>query len=261
MFAQHLVDVQYESPSILNRLGYLVVPYDLFDKSVLTDPDHIRFVVRNSLAILLAFFLGYNGFPTDLMKMMNEAAPAPDLPPGATTPEPIKMMDAASMLPVFSAGPAFILTLMVSKFAGSAIQNTLNRAMGTILGIIFAMMIIGVFGRNWKLLTLCLGAWTGWTVFMYMDCTVHAGTFLMMGYFGAGSMVRCVPASTCSFEDRKTRAIGLVIDSMFALLVMVLVDLIMASPPASKQASNKLLQCWNDLVEGTRHLFDSNPDT
>merc|ERR1719420_504064 len=248
MFAQHLVDVQYESPSIVSRLGYLVVPYDLFDKSVILEREHIRFVVRNSLAILLAFFLGYNGFPIDLLAMMNDAAPQPDLPPGATTPEPIKMMDAASMLPVFSAGPAFILTLMVSKFAGSAIQNTLNRVMGTILGIIFGMMIIGVFGRNWKMLVMCLGAWTSWTVFMYMDCTIHSGTFLMMGYFGAGAMVRCVPASTCTFEDRKTRAIGLVNDGMFALLVMIIVDFIMCAQPASKQAANKLETCWDDLV-------------
>merc|ERR1719421_2693346 len=172
-----------------------------------------------------------------------------------------KMMPFASMLPVHSAGPAFILTLMVSKFAGSAIQNTLNRVMGTILGIIFAMMIIGVFGRNWKMLVMCLGIWTAYTVFMYLDCTVHAGLFLMMGYFGAGSMVRCVPASECTFEDRKTRAIGLVIDGMFALLVMILVDFIMMAPPASKQASNQLMKCWEDMVAGTQQLFDDNPDT
>jgi hypothetical protein len=165
------------------------------------------------------------------------------------------------MLPIHSAGPAFILTLMISKFAGSAISNTLNRVMGTILGIIFAMMIIGVFGRNWKMLVGCLGVWTAYTVFMYLDCTVHAGTFLMMGYFGAGAMVRCVPASTCTFEDRKTRAIGLVIDGMIALAVMIVVDIIMQAPPASKQAANKLEQCWSDLVSSTSQLFDGSPDT
>jgi hypothetical protein len=150
---------------------------------------------------------------------------------------------------------------MVSKFAGSAILNTLNRVMGTILGIIFAMMLIGVFGRNWILLTVILGIWTMWTVFMYFDCTVHAGLFLMMGYFGAGSIVRCVPASECTFEDRKTRAIGLVIDGMFALLVMILVDFIMMAPPPSIQASNQLMKCWHDIVESTKQLFGEAPDT
>jgi hypothetical protein len=96
---------------------------------------------------------------------------------------------------------------------------------------------------------------------MYLDCTEHAGTFIMMGYFGAGAMVRCVPASTCTFEDRKTRAIGLVIDGMFALAVMIVVDFIMAAPPASKQAANQLEQCWSDLVSSTSQLFDDSPDT
>jgi hypothetical protein len=264
-FAQHLVDVQYETPSLLSRLAFLVVPWDFFDMSVLLDREHIRFVVRNSIAILLAFALGYSGFPPNFMKFMDDAqqvAQQHEVHGHETAEAPeVKMMAHASMLPILSPGPAFILCLMVSKFAGSAIVNTLNRVMGTILGIIFAMMLIGVFGRNWKLLTIILGMWTTWTVFMYFDCTTHAGLFLMMGYFGAGSMVRCVPASECTFEDRKTRAIGLVIDGMFALLVMILIDFIMMSPPASKQASNQIMKCWDDMVGSTEQLFDDTPDT
>jgi hypothetical protein len=264
-FAQHLLDVQYETPSLLGRIAFLFVPWDFFNMSVLLDSDHIRFVIRNSLAILLAFALGYGGFPPNFMKLMDDVeqvSPASMAAGHETFEAPeVKMMTHATMLPELSPGPAFILCLMVSKFAGSAIGNTLNRVMGTILGIIFAMMLIGVFGRNWKLLTVILGLWTTWTVFMYLDCTVHAGLFLMMGYFGAGSMVRCVPARECSFEDRKTRAIGLVIDGMFALAVMIVVDIIMAAKPPSIQASDMLLKCWDDIVGSTKQLFDENPDT
>jgi hypothetical protein len=48
---------------------------------------------------------------------------------------------------------------------------------------------------------------------------------------------------------------------MFALVVMIIVDFIMNAPPASRQAANKLEQCWSDLVAGTRQLFDDSPDT
>jgi hypothetical protein len=48
---------------------------------------------------------------------------------------------------------------------------------------------------------------------------------------------------------------------MFALAVMIVVDFIMAAPPASKQAANKLEQCFSDLVSSTSQLFDDSPDT
>merc|ERR1719420_1053031 len=35
----------------------------------------------------------------------------------------------------------------------------------------------------------------------------------------------------------------------------------MAAPPASKQAADKIEDCWKDLVSSTEQLFDTSPDT
>merc|ERR1719440_332684 len=108
------------------------VPYGLFDGSVLKDVDHIKFVIRNAAGILLAFMIGYQGFPN-------------------------KMFSDEQLLPQFSYGPAAVLTLMVSKFLGSAVTRTLGRITGVILGIVIGMICVAMMVDTWYARAIALG--------------------------------------------------------------------------------------------------------
>jgi hypothetical protein len=243
-WASKLLYVDQTPKSIMYRLAFIFVPLDVFDKSVILSADNVKFTIRNSLGIVIAWMIGYTGFPPGfLLNRSGEGHVA-----------------HSELLAHHRAYPAMILTLMLSNFVGSAIDRTTKRVLGTILGIIFAMMIHGMVGKSWTILALSLGTWTGFTVFMYFHCSINASIFLMMGYFGAGQIVEVKCGGDlhdCTYHDKKEAAMDFALDGMFALIIMVIVDLVMNAKPGSKQAAANIMQAWAKIVGYVDHLFDN----
>lgn len=244
-FAKDLLTVDQTPKSIMWRLAVIFVPLDLFDRAVVMDIAHVKFTIRNTLGIATAWAIGYTGFPpSSLINRHGHGSIA-----------------HAELLYKHRAYPAMILTLMLSNFVGSAIDRTVKRILGTILGIVFAMMIHGMVGNAWTVLTLTLGVWTGFTVFMYFHCEINASIFLMMGFFGAGQIVevKCgQDLHECTFSDRKDAAMDFAVDGMFALIIMIIVDLLMHAQPGSRQAADKIVNVWDVIVEQVTSLWDND---
>merc|ERR1719440_1187736 len=135
------------------------VPYGLFDGSVLKDVDHIKFVIRNSAGILLAFMIGYQGFPN-------------------------KMFSDEQLLPQYMYGPSAVLTLMVSKFLGSAVTRTLGRITGVILGVVIGMIFVSFVLHSWYHRALGLSVFTGACVFLFYNLEANGGIFVLLGVYG-----------------------------------------------------------------------------
>jgi len=69
-------------------------------------------------------------------------------------------------------------------------------------------------------------------------------------------MLQRCPADGCKWDNRKINAMNPIVDCMFALLVMVVVDLILRPRSASAQAGELLLNTWSQLTSKVEHLFD-----
>lgn len=236
-FAKAILDMQ-DQPRPSMAQSILALPTNkiksIFDSSTLQDAETKRFVLRNGAGILTAFYLGYRGFPLKLSGMNSS-----DL-----------------LLSPISAGAASTLTMMLTKFTGSAMQSTLSRIMGMILGVVCGMMMVGVFSENLISLLLVVAIWVGGTIFMYLHSTGNAGTFLLMCILGVNGLLHRCPKGGCHWDERKIGAMNPIIDCMFALLVMIVVDLVLRPRPASEQAGEMLLTTWSQLTYKVEHLFD-----
>jgi len=102
---------------------------------------------------------------------------------------------------------------------------------------------------------LVLAIWTGGTIFMYFHSAGSAGTWILMCIYGINNMLERCPADGCKWDVRKIYAMGPIVDCMFALLVMVVVDLILRPRTASEQAGETLLSTWSQLTYKVEHLF------
>merc|ERR1719191_1241271 len=107
----------------------------MFDRTKLFEHDHLRFVLRNSLAIIFAFWIGYCGFPMEIQHVNIDPL------------EENKGEQRPVMLPKFSAGIANLLTLMLTNYAGSAVGGVIRKGRGIIAGCIFGMLLVGMFER------------------------------------------------------------------------------------------------------------------
>merc|ERR1719198_2447698 len=98
----------------------------IFDISVLFEGSHVAFTFRNTLSILIGFFIGYHGF--------------------------------GEVLPQHNAAIAGTCAILLAKFVGSALKNNLMRIQGVVIGTAAGQLGMAIFGTCgvWARLTLAV---------------------------------------------------------------------------------------------------------
>merc|ERR1719454_610472 len=101
----------------------------VLDSSVIFDPGHVSFTVRNSITLIACFIVGYFGFP----------------PPRSSLVKP------------GNGGPACTAAILLSTFKPSMVKN-LDRLNGVVLGNIVGQLVYCALGYCtwWGYLGICI---------------------------------------------------------------------------------------------------------
>jgi len=198
----------------------------IFDRSVLFDPAHINFAAKNSLAVLLCFYIGLHGY--------------------------------SKMILAFSPGIANTASILLSRFAGSAMKKNLSRLQGVVIGLVFGEMAYAILGwcELWShiAMTLLLALWVSFTLFMYYDSPTYGGITILMAAFGTQYFLK--PCSSEVVNPASTYYS--VIDVVVCIITMTLVDAVLSRGRPSKMAHKGMVEAWDAIQQAMESLFDVN---
>lgn len=199
-------------------------------KCLLLDYDHRSYTLRNTLSMLIAFYCGY------------------------------WYMDYSSV-------PSCTLSLLISKFMGSAMQKNLCRLVGVVIGHTVPHAMKRVLGMSCEFDRVGM---TGASLFMWQALTsyvyFHSPSF---GYVGclAAAFGPIYLIYACGDEDAAEQAafeaseIQKIRETIFAVTITTVVDNALMCERASSKAVNKFLLALVHLQVGlTATFMNRNPD-
>merc|ERR1719335_1562992 len=144
-----------DSPSLLS----------VFDPSVVYDPAHVNFTVRNGITLISCFLVGYFGFP----------------PP------------KESLVKHGSGGPACTAAILLSTFRPSMVKN-LDRLNGVVLGNIVGQLVYCALGYCtwWGYLgiAIALFVWVTGTLYMYYNSAKYGIVGCLLAAFGSAAFLQ-----------------------------------------------------------------------
>jgi len=178
--------------------------FDTFDSHVIFDPEHLNFVLRNSLSILTAFYLGLFG--------------------------------VGNIVPTSNAGMASTCALMLSKFLGTGLTNNLNRLQGLVLGTVMGQMLYSLFGGCGHayivLMAFTLWIWLSATMFIYFHSATHGNMALFLAAWGSQNMLQ--GCTNKYFEPAATYS--KIVNCVLSIMIIVTYDLIFSKGRCSDKA-------------------------
>lgn len=199
----------------------------LFQPSLLKDPMHLNFVLRNWLSICISFWVGYRGV-------------------------------AGKMILPYNAALASTCCVLLSRCVGSAMAKNLNRLQGVVLGTVIGQTAYALLAwctvSGYISVAVAVLVWATLTLFIYYNSAAFGTVGLLLAVFGVTSLLQ-----GCSDEvyNPATSYYG-VINTTGGICIMCLVDTICAPGRASELAVKAYFAPWEKLVAQADALF--NPE-
>jgi len=202
----------------------------IFDPAVLfKDRDYKSFTLRNSLSIIICYYIGFY--------ILGYSA--------------------------ISSGTA---SLLLSQFAGSALQKNLGRLQGVVVGNIVPHLFLRIIGSSCNPIRISVqGAfivlWETLTCYIYYSSPVYGYIGMLAAAFAMSNVV--VPCS--DYDDPvaaaaaeaafSNTAVSKITETTIAVVVMTIVDMAMAPESASSLAIAKLLEGFMSMDAGLQAAF------
>jgi len=218
--ATHLVDLARGEAARAGEKTRVVIGIqdfmDIFDWKVLSDSNHLNFVLRNFLSLNLAFSSGLFFYHYD-------------------------------------GGMAVFVALMMSTTPGAALTKNLGRMQGTVLGMLVGnvlyMFLSMHSGWAWQCIAIFLFEMVTLFIYFYSETYAHIGCLLAI--FGGKVLIQ--PCSQ-NFTDKDKLMRDAMAYHSFYMLAMALgiitaVDLIFFSQPASAMAREALVKAMDSALQ------------
>jgi hypothetical protein len=209
----------FDSPSL----------FSVFDPSVLFDPGHVSFTVRNGITFIACFLVGYFGFP----------------PP------------KESLIKHGSGGPACTAAILLSTFRPSMAKN-LDRLNGVVLGNIVGQLVYCSLGYCtwWGYLGICISlfVWVTGTLYMYYNSVKYGVVGCLLAAFGSAAFLQ---GCTDDHSD-PSHAYYAIVECVAAIFIVLGVDAIISSSRSSDLAYAACLDFWQTFRGAVEGIL--NPD-
>merc|ERR1719443_303275 len=206
--------------------------FSVFDTSVICDPGHVNFTVRNGITLIACFIVGYFGFP----------------PPHE------------SLIKPGSGGPACTAAILLTTFKPSMVKN-LDRLNGVVLGNIVGQLVYCALGwcTWWGYLgiAIALFVWVTGTLYMYYNSAKYGIVGCLLAAFGSAAFLQ---GCTDDFADPKKAYYGIV-ECVVAIFIVIGVDAILSSSRSSDLAYEALLDFWQTFRSSVEGILDANRHT
>mmetsp|Transcript_89942 Transcript_89942/g.140852 ORF Transcript_89942/g.140852 Transcript_89942/m.140852 type:complete len:876 (+) Transcript_89942:33-2660(+) len=210
--------------SIAESLGV----WKIFDLSVICSKKHVRYVIRNLVAILLTFWMGRSGLGHVIDK--NDAT------------------------------MACIVAVFFNKVGGAALPKTLARIQGTVIGTVVGEIAFSYFGQcNWWshfFLAICLLIWAFMSFFIYHHSKLHGNRYcgFLLAMFGAKYML-----SPCSMDTYDgTPVYGKIVSVVFATSIKSILDAATTPERSADLAFAAFMKSWKSIANAVALLFDAS---
>jgi hypothetical protein len=119
--ARGVLDGDHPADSVISAIKGDI--QSVFDRSVITSADHLRWVFRNTLSLALCFWLGYIGWG-----------------PGCTKP------GRSCFIRPYNASLATLVVVLLSKFIGSTFKSALDRLAAVTLANVIGQLLYVLLG-------------------------------------------------------------------------------------------------------------------
>merc|ERR1719389_450373 len=206
--------------------------FSVFDTSVICDPGHVNFTVRNGITLIVCFIVGYFGFP----------------PPHE------------SLIKPGNGGPACTAAILLSTFRPSMVKN-LDRLNAVVLGNIVGQLVYCALGYCtwWGYLgiAIALFVWVTGTLYMYYNSAKYGIVGCLLAAFGSAAFLQ---GCTDDFADPKKAYYGIV-ECVVAIFIVIGVDAILSSSRSSDLAYEALLDFWQTLRSSVEGILDPKRHT
>jgi uncharacterized membrane protein YgaE (UPF0421/DUF939 family) len=195
----------------------------LFEPDLLFGKDHLMWVLRNSLSIILSFFIGLHGYNRYIQS--------------------------------YNANIAGTVSVLLSSFAGSAALKNLGRLQGVVIGIVLGNLLYALFGWCYWWAHLCVAVvlylWSLIGLFMYYHSVNYSTVGLLLVVFGSKSLL-----NKCSNELTDPKGYKQIVDVTVAVVVMTIVDNLLSPARASDLAKKAFHDAYMPLIASLNDLFD-----
>jgi len=179
---------------------------------------HPRFVIRNSISISLAFWIGFIGL--------------------------------YNVIPAYASTPASVVAVVIYTYTGASVNISLSRINGIVLGKVIGTMVqlaFGVQNAGW------VACWTGCTwgivafaFFVYLHSPQFGYVACLAGAYAGAAVLPAGgfrgPNNNMVKSDVKRDLFDNIAEAVLGVLVMICVDLAFSSR-ASNQARQRLQRC------------------
>merc|ERR1719502_2386934 len=206
--------------------------FSVFDTSVICDPGHVNFTVRNGITLIACFVVGYFGFP----------------PPHE------------SLIKPGSGGPACTAAILLSTFRPSMVKN-LDRLNGVVLGNIVGQLVYCSLGYCtwWGYLGICISlfVWVTGTLYMYYNSVKYGVVGCLLAAFGSAAFLQ---GCTDDFSNPTKSYYGIV-ECVAAIFIVIGVDAIVEGSRCSDLAYAAYLDFWQTFRCAVQGILDPNLHT
>lgn len=223
--AKGLIAEDHPRSSLLGSMKDDIV--SVFDTSVLLSRDHLAWVFRNTLSLLLCFGVGYYGWG-----------------PGC------KKEGRSCFINPYNASMASLVIVLLSKFVGSTFKNAIDRLTAVVLANVIGQLAYVLVG--WC--TLGGRIATGVTVFIIVTPCMYVaymgGSYASIGMRLAAIGAMCVLAP-CSNEYITSEAYAYqyhaISDIVVGASIMLMVDMMFGGKPASALCRDTLTDAMKNF--------------
>merc|ERR1719213_360378 len=206
--------------------------FSVFDTSVICDPGHVNFTVRNGITLIVCFIVGYFGFP----------------PPHE------------SLIKPGNGGPACTAAILLSTFRPSMVKN-LDRLNGVVLGNIVGQLVYCALGYCtwWGYLGICIAlfVWVTGTLYMYYNSVKYGVVGCLLAAFGSAAFLT---GCTDDFSN-PAHAYYSIIECVVATFIVLGVDAVISSSRSSDLAYAAYLDFWQMFRGAVEGILDPNLHT
>jgi len=183
------------------------------------DESHQDFAYRNSLSLLLCFFLGYIG--------------------------------NGSLIPPYTADIATNASLLLSNFVGSALQKNMGRVQGLVIGSVVGRVIHALLSMSdcdgafyGVSMVITLGVFSLVSFYIFMSSETFGFTAYLFGGFGS-----MVILGDCSETENTASAYLAIVCATLCIIIMAGVDMALA-PSAAEDAEEAYLGHLRSMRDG-----------
>merc|ERR1719454_2184387 len=206
--------------------------FSVFDPSVVFDPGHVSFTVRNSITLIACFVVDYFGFP----------------PPNE------------SLIKPGNGGPACTAAILLSSFRPSMVKN-LDRLNGVVLGNIVGQLVYCALGYCtwWGYLGIMISlfVWVTGTLYMYYNSAKYGVVGCLLAAFGSAAFLQ---GCTDDFAN-PAKSYYAIVDCVVAIFIVIGVDTIISNSRSSDLAYDALLDFWQTFRSSVEGILDANLHT